>query len=63
MAGSEFNYAEARGYNPLKGDDAEFLADLATDPGETRNLRRAQPEIAADLRQRLERWTSEVTAP
>ncbi len=36
--------------------DAVHLSDLAADPGETRNLAAAQPEVAVRLRQAAEAW-------
>jgi arylsulfatase A-like enzyme len=38
------------------------LFDLARDPGETRDLARAEPERAADLKVRLAAWRKEVGA-
>jgi arylsulfatase A-like enzyme len=48
------------GQKPLEGDDAVFLSNLDDDPGESRNLRRAHPEIVDDLQTRLHRWRQEV---
>ena len=33
------------GEKPLNGEDAVFLSDLESDPGETRNVRRTHPNI------------------
>lgn len=41
-------------------DDAVHLADLATDPGERRNLAAAYPELAAELQQSAETWRSKI---
>jgi len=37
-------------------EEAVFLADLEADPGETRNLRDAHPEVVRELRAAAERW-------
>lgn len=37
-------------------EDEVFLADLETDPGETRNLRRERPDLARELRAAAEAW-------
>ena len=39
--------------------DHEMLFDLAADPGEQRDLRGSHPEVADDLRRRLESWRFE----
>ncbi len=44
-------------------DGYRLLFDLAADPGETVNLMRDRPEIAADLEQRLDAWVSELVEP
>ena len=41
---------------PLTGEDAVWLSNLDDDPGETRNLRRAQPALVDDLLTDLHRW-------
>lgn len=47
----------------LKADDAWFLFNLRTDPGERRNLASAEPERLTRMRQDWERWSSEMMAP
>ncbi len=44
------------GSQPLTGEDAVWLSNLDEDPGESRNLRRAQPKIVDELLTDLERW-------
>ena len=44
------------GHQPLTGEDALWLSDLDTDPGETRNLRRLHPNIADELVTLAARW-------
>ncbi|MGH9674572.1 MAG: sulfatase-like hydrolase/transferase [Bryobacteraceae bacterium] len=51
------------GRKPLQGEDAVFLSDLEADPGETKNLRRAHPEIVDDLTGRIHRWREDVRRP
>lgn len=41
---------------PLSGDDALFLSNLAADPGEQKNLRRQHPEILDRLLTELDHW-------
>lgn len=50
------------GEKPLTGDDAVFLSNLDTDPGETHNLRHEQPEIVDKLTTTLHQWRSTVEA-
>jgi arylsulfatase A-like enzyme len=45
-----------KGEQPLEGEDSVFLSDVETDPGERRNLRRAQPGILDELQTLLNRW-------
>jgi arylsulfatase A-like enzyme len=51
------------GMKPIGGDDSTFLADLREDPGERKNLRRAMPQLAAELDDALEKWLAGVTKP
>ncbi|MFN7922199.1 MAG: sulfatase-like hydrolase/transferase [Bryobacteraceae bacterium] len=44
----------------LTGEDAAFLTDLSVDPGETRNLRRAHPQVVDELTSMIHRWRIEV---
>jgi arylsulfatase A-like enzyme len=44
-------------------DEPLQLFDLETDPGETRDLAPAQPEIVQRLRARWEQWNSELLPP
>jgi arylsulfatase A-like enzyme len=48
---------------PLTGEDAVFLSDLSTDPGETKNLRRLHPNVVDELTGRIHSWKQEVAAP
>ncbi|MCC6390230.1 MAG: hypothetical protein IT167_06485, partial [Bryobacterales bacterium] len=48
---------------PLSGDDAIFLSDLASDPGETTNLRHKHPEIVDGMQSMLNRWLSGMQPP
>jgi arylsulfatase A-like enzyme len=41
---------------PLTGEDSVWLSNLEDDPGETRNLRRAQPGLVDELLTDLQRW-------
>jgi len=47
---------------PLEGEDALFLSDLSKDPGETTNLRRANPAVVDDLLSRIEKWKADLAA-
>lgn len=49
------------GNKPLAGDDALFLANLAVDPGETKNLRREQPKITDELSTLLASWRQQYS--
>jgi len=49
------------GSKPLEGEDAVFLSNLEEDPGEKRNLRRAEPKVSDELQTLLHRWREEVT--
>lgn len=44
----------------MEGEDTVFLADLSTDPGETRNLRRAHPQIVDELTSAIHAWYAAV---
>jgi arylsulfatase A-like enzyme len=44
----------------LTGDDTLFLSDLASDPGERRNLRHEHPEIVRDLQNLHKAWLADV---
>jgi arylsulfatase A-like enzyme len=46
----------AKGEKPLAGEDSVFLSDVEADPGERRNLRRAQPEVLDELQTLLNKW-------
>ncbi len=48
------NWPEGR--EPLTGDDATFLSDLETDPGETKNLRGLHPNVADELATLAHHW-------
>ena len=44
------------GNQALTGDDALFLSNLDEDPGESRNLRRANPKLVDELATLAQRW-------
>ncbi len=44
----------------LRGEDAVFLVDVQSDPGETRNLRRDHPDIVDRLQARLHDWLDDT---
>jgi arylsulfatase A-like enzyme len=46
----------AEGGQPLEGEEAAWLSNLAEDPGETRNLRRAHPNLADELSTLAAQW-------
>ncbi len=50
------------GRTRMQGDDALFLSDLDKDPGETKNLRRANPALVDELLTLLDRWQERVKA-
>jgi arylsulfatase A-like enzyme len=50
------------GDKPLTGDDAVFLSDLESDPGETHNLRHQHPEMVDDLTTKARAWRKSVDA-
>jgi hypothetical protein len=52
----------AGGGKPLEGEDAAWLSNLAEDPGETRNLRRAHPNLADELSTLAAQWR-EIQSP
>ena len=48
------------GEKPLTGEDAVFLSDVERDVGETRNLRRENPEVTDELQTLLGKWRKDV---
>lgn len=48
---------------PLTGDDALFLSDLETDPGEAHNLRHEHPQLVDELATMAHDWRRDVTSP
>ncbi|MFB3829818.1 MAG: sulfatase-like hydrolase/transferase [Bryobacteraceae bacterium] len=44
----------------LEGDDALFLSDLEKDPGETKNLRHANPAVLDEMLTLLNNWQEQV---
>ncbi len=48
------------GAKPLAGDEALFLSNLDEDPGESKNLRHANANIADELQTLAERWMETV---
>jgi len=53
----------AAGTQPLAGDDALFLSNLAADPGESKNLRHEYPALADELDTLAEQWLKRVQEP
>jgi arylsulfatase A-like enzyme len=51
------------GDKPLQGDDAVFLSNVDADPGESRNLRHQNPEIADQLETLVHKWRQDVEQP
>lgn len=59
LKGNEYGRTpETRG--ALKGDDAVWLSDLEADPGEKRNLRHSQPQIADELQSAIHAWKEDT---
>ena len=52
------NWPEGR--KPLEGDDAMFLSDLEADPGESKNLRKANPQLVDELATAVHKWHEEM---
>lgn len=46
---------------PLTADDKLFLANLAADPGEMKNLAKANPQVVQRLQKLHQEWAAEVT--
>jgi hypothetical protein len=44
----------------LQGEDEVFLSDLSADPGESRNLRRANPAIVDELMTGIAHWQQQL---
>lgn len=53
--GRDYN-RDPKGWEPLTGEDAMFLANLEEDPGEQRNLRRLHPKLVDELATAAQRW-------
>lgn len=53
--GRDYN-RDPKGWEPLTGDDAMFLSNLEEDPGESKNLRRANPKLVDELATAAQRW-------
>jgi arylsulfatase A-like enzyme len=51
------------GSRPLEGEDALFLSDLESDPGESTNLRHTNPALVDDLLTLAERWLAATKTP
>jgi uncharacterized sulfatase len=47
----------------LRGGEREYLYDLSSDIGETRNLADQHPEVAARLREKLTAWSETLNPP
>jgi arylsulfatase A-like enzyme len=50
------------GNQPLTGDDAIWLSNLAEDPGETRNLRHSNAALVDELLTDLHHWRDQISA-
>ena len=48
------------GSKPLTGDDAVFLSNLRTDPGEKTNLRHQHPEVVDSMQTLVQEWRKSV---
>jgi arylsulfatase A-like enzyme len=48
------------GQKRLTGDDALFLSDVEADPGESKNLRRTNPNVADELATMAHKWQAEM---
>jgi arylsulfatase A-like enzyme len=48
------------GNKPLTGDDAVFLSNLTSDPGEKTNLRHTHPEVVDTLQTLVREWRRQV---
>ena len=48
------------GRKPLEGEDSMFLSDLDADPGESKNLRRSNPQLVDELATLAHRWRAEM---
>jgi arylsulfatase A-like enzyme len=51
------------GAKSLAGDDAIFLSNLASDPGETQNLRHLHPNLVDELSTLVSRWQAALRPP
>jgi arylsulfatase A-like enzyme len=51
------------GAKPLIGEDAIFLSNLASDPGETKNLRRLHPNLVDELSTLVSCWQAAIRQP
>lgn len=56
-------YDPPDGDKPLEGEDAVFLSNLETDPGESKNLRRVNANVADELQTMAEQWLTRVREP
>ena len=48
------------GRRPLTGEDAVFLSNVESDPGERRNLRGQNAQVATEMQQALAAWAASV---
>jgi arylsulfatase A-like enzyme len=53
-------YDPPNGNQPLTGDDALWLSNVVEDPGESKNLRHAKPNVADELQTLAEQWLTRV---
>lgn len=56
-------YTEKWAYAPIGPDSSAELYDLEADPYAEKNLIAEQPDIAAEMHQKLVRWLQEIDAP
>jgi hypothetical protein len=53
---------QGRGERSIEGPPRHELYDIAADPGETKDLAGAQPEVVARMRRQYEAWFDDVAA-
>jgi arylsulfatase A-like enzyme len=53
-------FADGTGKERMQGDDALFLSDLESDPGETTNLRHKEPKLVDELATMAEKWLEDA---
>ena len=53
---------QGRGQRTIEGPPRHELYDLASDPGETRDLAAAHPEVVERMKRQYEAWFDDVSA-